>query len=73
MHNDVKFSDRSALTTTTAGLDAGHDRGPGARPVNRHGRRQDNAKSGAQGRLGEPPFSWLGGDAWPSFSVGADA
>ena len=41
-----------------------HPTGPGSR--------SGPAPGTSQGRLNAPPFSWLGGDAWPNFPLWAD-
>lgn len=73
MHNDVVFPDFSASDTNRAGR-AGAG-APAAGTAAEAGTGQLVGGTGCQGyppgarasRLDTPPFSWLGGDAWPDF------
>jgi hypothetical protein len=73
--NHATFSDFSALRMTPAAAPAAGpatERAPesGAGPGLHCAAETGNA--GIQGRIITPPFSWLGGDAWPDFSARAD-
>jgi hypothetical protein len=74
MHNDVIFPDFSAFHTTGAGgPTAAGAAGLGVADGAAHGQashgtgRPGGAAGTGAGRLNTPPFSWLGGDAWPDF------
>ena len=66
MHNHATFSDFSALQTTLAATPAASD------ATERSPERDTGGTGAAQGHNMAPPFSWLGGDAWPNFPARAD-
>jgi hypothetical protein len=74
--NHATFSEFSALHMAPAAAPAAalaterapeSDAGPGL-----HGAAETGNAGSIQGRIIAPPFSWLGGDAWPDFSARAD-
>jgi len=73
MHRDVVFPDFSAFQMTIAGAPEAPravetisegDAAPG--PAQRHSP-VSRPGPGVTDRSTPPPFSWLGGDAWPNF------
>ena len=81
LHDRVIFPDFSAFQMTIAGAaPAASGQGAGGQaaedPAPAHhagaGARSGPAPGTNQGRLNAPPFSWLGGDAWPNFPLWAD-
>ncbi|WP_156367527.1 hypothetical protein [Arthrobacter sp. Leaf69] len=53
-----------------SGGQAAEDQAPAHQPG--AGSRSGPAPGSDQGRHHAPPFSWLGGDAWPNFPLWAD-
>ena len=83
LHDRVIFPDFSAFQMTIAGAApparATDPAAGGQRPRTRRrpiARTPDPGPARRpgtnQGRLNAPPFSWLGGDAWPNFPLWAD-